>query len=48
MAFLSIKKETMKSELQAYFMKLKMYFQLTESLIDDYERCLKEIKEQTE
>lgn len=42
------KKETMIAELQAYFMKLKMYFQVTESLIDDYERCLKEIEEQTE
>lgn len=44
------KKETMKAELQAYFMKSNMYFQVTESLINDYERCLKEIKieEQTE
>ena len=35
------KQETMKSELQAYFMKLKMYFQVTDSLIKDYELCLK-------
>ncbi len=41
-------KKTISAELQAYFMKLKMYFQVTESLIDDYELCLKEIKEQTE
>ncbi|MCD4773563.1 MAG: hypothetical protein K8R41_09315 [Bacteroidales bacterium] len=41
-------KKTISAELQAYFMKLKMYFQVTESLIDDYELCLKEIKEHTE
>ena len=38
--------KTISAELQAYFMKIKMYFQVTEALIDNYERCLIEIQEQ--
>ncbi|MFQ6606668.1 MAG: hypothetical protein ACE5DP_03315 [Fidelibacterota bacterium] len=37
------KRETMKPELQAYFMKLEMYFQIAESLIKNYELCLEKI-----
>ncbi|NOX88305.1 MAG: hypothetical protein GXO77_04705 [Calditrichaeota bacterium] len=40
------KKETMISEFQSYFMRLEMYFQITESLIENYELCLKKIDAQ--
>ena len=37
------KKETIKAELLSYFMLLEMYFQMSESLVEEYEVCLKEI-----
>ena len=39
------RKETMISEFQAYFQSQEMYFQITESLIEDYENCSKVINE---
>ncbi|NOZ62371.1 MAG: hypothetical protein GXO74_11905 [Calditrichaeota bacterium] len=40
------KKETMISEMSSFFMLLEMYFQITESLLKEYENCLRVIDAQ--